>query len=153
MACRIYLEAMSDEPVTIIDTTSEEGWNSVRSLYGRNRHIRPLERLISLARDLRVRYVLIENDYVDPDYRSQFSLFYSRQFTEYRARCDRLHFFTRSPSRYVLSLDKLQASYRGYAVMRPVPAAPVGRVLIPPPPWATVIVRATEKVMCLRILA
>ena len=88
------------------------------------------------ATDLGARSVVAEYRYLDADYRNEHSLFYSTTFRRYPSVAHRLHFFAdrlpddildnKKPSRFD------QFNYLGYAVIRPVPAGPVGRTLLPP---------------------
>jgi hypothetical protein len=93
--------------------------------------------LIHRARDAGARTVVAEHRYLDADYRSEHSAFYSTTFRRYPSIAHRLHFFsdlrTRAdhppsrPSRFP------QDPYLGYAVVRPVGAAAIGRTVLAPP--------------------
>jgi hypothetical protein len=93
--------------------------------------------VIHRARDAGARTVVAEHRYVDADYRSEHSAFYSTTFRRYPSVAHRLHFFsdlrTRAghppgrPSAFP------QSAYLGYSVVRPVGAAPIGRTLVAPP--------------------
>jgi hypothetical protein len=93
--------------------------------------------LIARARDAGARTVVAEHRYLDADYRSEHSAFYSTTFRRYPSIAHRLHFFSdlrtqadhpkTQPSRFP------QAPYLGYSVLRPISAAPIGRTLVAPP--------------------
>lgn len=98
---------------------------------------------VFLRRYLRVlgaKSVLIENSYFDRDYLSEFSAFYGISSKGYPNTCKRLHFFGGNG----LSRDKLRRAangspkiqeelkkyYLGFTVVRPIPAAPLGRTVV-----------------------
>ena len=95
--------------------------------------------ILGQAMDLGARSVVAEYRYLDADYRNEHSRFYSTTFRRYPSVAHRLHFFRgllpddildeRRPSRFRSYEDE----YLGYAVMRPVPAGPIGRTLLAPP--------------------
>ena len=96
---------------------------------------RPLERILRIVEGLGCRTVLIERRYVDPDYRSDYSRFWSHTFEGRDPFATRLHFFTRHIDEAELHAlpAESELGYLGYSVMRPTPRGPVGRTLIPPP--------------------
>jgi len=109
------------------------GWPArLREDHGRGWRNEPLERIIEIAEDHRVESVVIERRYIDPDYRSEHSRFYSGTFREHPSFCDRLHFFTRATPAD-LNLSTMQDAYVGYSVMRPASSNPVGRTMLAPP--------------------
>jgi hypothetical protein len=80
----------------------------------------------------------IEYRYLDPHYRDEHSTFYSRTFRRYPAVAHRLHLFSNPPPD-TLGAPEVAArftglGYLGFSVLRPVPAAPVGRTYLAPPP-------------------
>lgn len=93
--------------------------------------------LIGRARDAGARTVVSEHRYVDADYRSEHSAFYSTTYRRYPSIAHRLHFFSDERTEADHPSDEPSQfppdTYLGYSVMRPVPAAPVGRTLIVPP--------------------
>lgn len=108
--------------------------------------------LIGRARDAGARTVIAEHRYVDADYRSEHSAFYSTTYRRYPSIAHRLHFFADDRTELDHPSDRPSQfpsdTYLGYSVMRPVPAAPVGRTLIAPPNELEphVSCRATDKV-------
>lgn len=64
---------------------------------------------------------LIERDYIDADYRDEFSHFYAQTFQTLPDRCERVHFY-----------DETEREYLGYAVLRPIPGRPVCRTVLRP---------------------
>jgi hypothetical protein len=92
-------------------------------------------RVMAVADRIDARFVLVEYRYIDADYRSEYSRFYSTTYKRYPSVTHRLHFFTelddealdtRRPSNFD------QKSYLGYMVMRPVETSPVGRTMLMP---------------------
>lgn len=81
--------------------------------------------------------VAVEPNYVDLDWRSELTAFYSKSFCSYPSFTDRLHFLsvdTLTDSKKLA--DQLSSSstrYIGYSVMRPLKWAPVGRTMLAPP--------------------
>ena len=85
-----------------------------------------------------VKAILIEDDYVDKDYRSTFYNFYAKKGRTYKATCMRLHFFNDrvefNADRLTLisPSEKLSADYFGFMVLRPTGIATVGRSVLAP---------------------
>jgi len=84
----------------------------------------------------RVGWVIIEDQYIDRDYRDTFSHIFSRRFATPSARCQRLHFFsaelTEAPDLDRLPEAKIDDTYLGYAVIRPTRPNGLGRMLVSP---------------------
>lgn len=119
----------------VLDVTDEPGWDYVREYYADSQPNESLERIIEVCKEHHVRSIVGETRYIDLDYRSEHSAFYSTTFRRYPQVSHRLHFFTVD-----LSPDgedeygDLQEAYRGYCVTRPVPNSPIGRTMVAPPP-------------------
>lgn len=83
---------------------------------------------------------VIEYRYLDADYRSEHSNFYSTTFRRYPSVAHRIHFFSQPPPEALqdeavaLDFSTLARSYLGFVVLRPVPGARIGRVALSPPP-------------------
>src|SRR5437773_1098595 len=82
--------------------------------------------------------IIVEYEYTDGDYLEDFASYYVRCFATYARRCKRLHFFSTTLSdetirgfvRGGLPKDddsRIQESYLGFVVARPLPSAIVGR--------------------------
>lgn len=98
--------------------------------------IAPFRQVLDVARRHGCRTIVVERRYVDPDYRSEYSAFWSKRFEGRDRVAQRLHFFTA-----VIDPEDLQdltgdatASYIGYSVLRPAVLGPVGRTVLAPPP-------------------
>jgi hypothetical protein len=80
--------------------------------------------------------VLAEYRYVDADYRSEHSRFYSTTFRRYPSVAHRLHFFAKPLTDRAVdgTLPNVlhEYGYLGYTTLRPVGASPVGRTMLPP---------------------
>lgn len=82
-----------------------------------------------------VKGILIEEGYVDKDYRSTYYDFYAKKGLRYSAFCVRLHFFKEgvklAADRDLLTdSPRLQDRYIGYMVLRPTPITPIGRTVL-----------------------
>lgn len=128
---RFFEWTPNDAPGFVV-TADDDGWELLRDRYARGNA--PLERLIEIAQAHQVQSIVIEQRYIDLDYRSEHSHFYSTTFTRYPSVCHRLHFFAGPVDPDLSNLGSAADSYKGYAVMRPLPTAPVGRTMIAPPP-------------------
>lgn len=97
------------------------------------------DRVVQILRDginSAVQGVLIEDGYVDKDYRSTYYHFYSKMGRPYRADCVRLHFFDSAVTFDPDTLDLRCADraptdhYFGYMVLRPTMVATIGRTVM-----------------------
>lgn len=101
---------------------------------GEPAHMGPFRRCLQVAQEGGALSLVIETRYVDLDYRSEYSSFYSRGFLTPPNTAHRLHFF-RAPLRVEQLADLPEdAGYVGYMIVRPAPLGPVGRTMIAPPP-------------------
>ena len=95
---------------------------------------RVLQAVLAHALTIGARTAVIEFRYLDPDWRNEHRAFYAGTFRRYPSITHRLHFFVESPDPRFLDpihparFDSL--TYLGYCVLRPVPAAPVGRTML-----------------------
>ncbi|HEV7406346.1 MAG TPA: hypothetical protein VGO11_25580 [Chthoniobacteraceae bacterium] len=101
-----------------------------RSEKGQSQLRRLIERV--QQRPLKARSVIIEEGYIDRDYLDEHGAFYSRAFKPYGPRCNRLHFFRAALDSDAIALERLQASYVGFAVIRPGDLPPLGRTVLQP---------------------
>lgn len=139
--------AVDDEPGVVVDVTDPAGWDHIRGRYAEGMSPQ-LERIIEIAVDHGVQSVIIENRYIDSDWRSEHANFYGTTFRRYPSVCHRLHFFAARVSADFAELPDLADAYRGYSVMRPLPEMPVGRTMIQAPPEvaAANLTAGTERV-------
>lgn len=90
--------------------------------------------------DLGCSTVVEESAYFDRDYLAEYTSFYASSSKGYGNRCRRIHFFKgdvfdRQTLRRALNgsprvQERLQSDYLGFAVIRPIPAAPFGRTVL-----------------------
>lgn len=122
-----------DGPGSVVDVSDTTGWDQLEQDYAPSGSL-PFERVLELAKELGTASVLVEHRYIDIDYRSEHSRFYSTTFRRYPSVCHRLHFFSEPVSSDLSNLGNLKDAYLGYSVMRPLPNYPVGRTMLRPPP-------------------
>ena len=110
-----------------------EEWVSLSEALADGRpRVSVLTNILAYARDwLGAKGAVVENDYVDRDYRDEFVGVYAKCFRSYSDRCARVHFFTR-PIRTSRSLPGAHSDYLGFMVIRPVEAGLVGRTVLKP---------------------
>jgi hypothetical protein len=115
-----------------------EDWTQLASLLGgpstvANKVIRHL--MLSHAQSY-----LLESNYIDRDYSSDYRHFYAQTFKTYGRQCKRVHFFAEDIGK-ILGLptwiDRIKAleatsqrSYCGFCVVRPLPGASIGRTAL-----------------------
>ncbi|MFN8052860.1 MAG: hypothetical protein U0Q22_15550 [Acidimicrobiales bacterium] len=106
------------------------------------------DRVCDVAAANSARSVFVEWRYIDIDFRSEHSFFYSTTFQRYPSVCHRLHFFAGDLNPDLSNLAEIAESYLGYAVIRPLQTSRVGRsVLKPPPQFAdAVLLTASDEV-------
>lgn len=111
-------------------------WATLLKRYGAAK-TDPLARVLAVARANRCRTVVEENRYVDPDFRSEYSAFWSQRFADTPAFARRLHFFRRTLTDAHLDRLPEDAGYLGYATLKPIGrptgAGRVGRTVLRPP--------------------
>jgi hypothetical protein len=98
---------------------------------------RPLRSVLDNAFVCGAQTVVVETRYTDLDYRDEYARYYSTTFRNYPSVAHRLHFFADPPPKHIMN-PNVAASfaglrYLGYAVIRPVTGAPVGRTMLRPP--------------------
>lgn len=89
--------------------------------------------------DLGAKSVMVEPAYFDRDYLSEFSAFYCTSSAGYANVCRRVHYFSDEVDRAALTkaisgdtpeAERLQRSYLGFVVLRPIPKTPIGRTVL-----------------------
>ena len=117
----------------VLHPSTDADWQKIIDEYGGDRP-RPLEEVLKVARDSECQSVVVENRYVDLDYRSEFSAFWSLRFQTPPPFARRLHFFASKVEEGNLHKIPDDARYLGYSVLRPVAGGRVGRTVLAPPP-------------------
>jgi len=126
------------EPARIIDLRPEGALLGLIRYYQGSRPA-VVQEVLGQAYSLGAQTAVIEFRYLDPDYRSEHSRFYSTTFRRYPSVAHRLHFFARPPPatwrdpEHSLDFTDLESSYLGFVVLRPLVGARVGRVALAPP--------------------
>lgn len=129
----------SPDPAAVLALT-DDGWSRLEDQYGRGS--RPFRRCLEIARSGGARTAVIETRYIDLDYRSEYSAFYSRTFASAPDSAVRLHFFERQLDAAMVAELPEDCGYLGYIVVRPSHLGPVGRAMLVPPPGMREAVRA-----------
>lgn len=136
------------DPGAVRVLSSQADWDALIDDYGRlladggpEPYLDPFRRCLEVARAGGALSVVTETRYLDADYRSEYSAFYSRGFQSRPDSAHRLHFF-KAPLRpeqlWRLPEDR---GYLGYVIVRPAPLGPVGRTMLAPPPGLEYAVR------------
>lgn len=121
------------DPAEVHHPTTDAEWDAALFRYLGSLNDAPLMRCVEVARSHGAETLVIETRYLDIDYRSEFSAYYSRQFADVPDSAHRLHFFTKhleSQSLWQLDADH---GYIGYVVVRPAATGLVSRALLKPP--------------------
>jgi hypothetical protein len=132
------------DPGEVVPLLSVADWEKLRNRYLPNLLPRPLERCLEVAQEAGAAAVVIETRYIDQDYRSEYSSFFSKTFAEIPDTAHRLHFFgTDLSTEDIANLSgRAIGAYLGYVVVRPSPLGRVGRTMLVPPPGLADAVQA-----------
>lgn len=110
-----------------------------------------VEYLDSYLESLSVKTLVIEEHYIDRHYMAEFNEYYARCLAQVKNSATRVHAFGIALSDEDINallkraaagqadteINKLQAAYLGFIVLRPVPSVPIGRSLLTPFPQTT----------------
>jgi hypothetical protein len=101
---------------------NEEDWKRLAREYTKEDERRLLNQVLDVARAGGCRTVVVENRYVDVDYRSEYSAFWSKKFDSQSPFARRFHFFAADldEERLHCLTDQEAGRYLGYSVIRPV---------------------------------
>lgn len=121
------------DPAELVALGTDDDWNDLLGRYP-SLNPRALERCLEVARTGGASSAVIETRYLDEDYRSEYSAFFSKTFAEIPDTTHRIHFFERD-----LAPDQLwdlpgDHGYLGFVVVRPSELGRVGRTMLRPPP-------------------
>ena len=125
---------------------------ALRWLLNRYGGARPkvLQSVLSHAFTLGAQTAIVEYRYIDLDWRNEHKAFYTGTFRRYPSVAHRIHVFAQPLPPELATLERptavAQMGYLGYIVLRPVPAAPVGRTFLKPIDSRTTTCVATESV-------
>jgi hypothetical protein len=95
----------------------------------------------SYFNELSAKTIVVEREYIDRDYLEDYASYYVRCFQTYQRNCTRLHFFSLEFTEEEfsgllkwncqgLTVEKLQRSYLGFVVLKPLPQTVVGRTCL-----------------------
>lgn len=129
--------SLDDAPARVIDLREPGSLNFLIDYYA-SQQPSVLSAVLAQAFTAGAQTAVVEYRYIDADYRDEHSQFYSTTFRRYPSVAHRLHFFSEAAVDQVndptMPIEFGTLGYLGYAVMRPVGGAPVGRVLLAIPP-------------------
>jgi hypothetical protein len=111
---------------------SAADWRLILEEYGGTRPT-PLSAILDVVRRSGCRTIVDENRYVDLDYRTEYSKFWSQRFDELPAYARRLHFFSIELDDDDLHKIPNETGYLGYSVLKPPQFGRVGRTVLAPP--------------------
>ena len=124
-----------DTPFWTRRPQTDSDWHSLAAEYGDDPQLLvPLRQCLQVARDGGCQTIVIENRYVDADYRSEFSAFWSLKFAGRPAFTRRMHFFVGELEDDAIHALPDDVGYLGYVVLRPVATGVVGRTVLAAPP-------------------
>lgn len=122
------------DPAEVHHPETDDQWAVALGRYLGSFNDEPLLRCVQVARDHGARTVVVETRYLDLDYRSEFSAFYSKRFGDIPDTAHRLHFFRSELGDDELWSNAGQDDYIGYVSVRPSALGRVSRAMLPPPP-------------------
>lgn len=131
------------DPAEVFHPATDAEWDAAISRYLGSRNDRPLRRCVNVARTLGAKTIVVETRYLDPDYRSEFSAYYSKQFADVPDSTHRLHFFSKILTKRTMWRTATSVDYLGYVVIRPATTGLVSRAMLPPPPELQSAVRTS----------
>lgn len=124
-------------PVLLLDLNRPDMLAELTEFYG-SAAPTVMEDVLGHAFRLGASTAVVEPRYIDADYRNEHSRFYSTTFRRYPSVAHRMHLFTDEIAAFAQAEVRPFAfrgrGYLGYTVLRPVPAAPVGRTVLKAPP-------------------
>jgi hypothetical protein len=119
----------------VVDLSPRGSLLSLVQYYGGSRR-QVVDEVFGQAYSLGAGTAIVEYRYVDPDFRSEHSGFYSRTFRRYPSVAHRIHFFKEAPDEDLMTEVHAERfgdkTYLGYTVLRPLPGARIGRTMLTP---------------------
>ena len=127
-------EPLRSEAFQLFDLRSDESREGLQHAYASDTDSAPIvARVLDVARGAGARTAVVELNYIDVDYRSEWALVYSRFFRSYPSTSHRVHFFASLVKPEDVLDGELAGRYLGYSVMRPFRSGRVGRTLLVAP--------------------
>jgi hypothetical protein len=121
-----------DSHGSVVAVRAAADWDQLLDRYGQRRPS-PLASVFDVAKANGCRAVVIENRYVDADFRSEYSAFWSLRFQDTSPFSQRLHFFRKQITDAQLANLPADPGYIGYSVLRATSTGRVGRTVLTPP--------------------
>lgn len=131
---------MPHPSTSILELLTESDWIDLQTTLDDQLANGALGAILEQLKAAGARSALVENDYLDRDYSEEFNAFYGRLFRRFRRHTRRLHFFKINLAEVAAEgtaalVGKMEAAdqagdYLGFAVIRPVRDAPLGRVVL-----------------------
>lgn len=118
----------------VIKPEDEAAWGKLADDYRGGTAPQPFDQILTVVRANGCKTVVVENRYVDVDYRSEYSNFWSLKFDGQSSFTRRLHFFSTDLDEERLHELPDEPGYLGYSIIRPVEYGRVGRTVLRPPP-------------------
>lgn len=131
------------DPGFAISLTSAAAWSQLADLYPTESDV--LVNCLKTARLAGAKAVVVETRYVDVDYRSEYSAYYSLAFESIKETTHRLHFFDREITDAQMWDIPDDAVYLGYMILRPRTRGRVGRTMLRPPKGIETAVRTSAE--------
>ena len=140
-------DVVNHDPATeVLDLTDELAWASLRDRYANESDSALIiARVLDVARAAGAALAVIQRDYDDQDFRSEWLSGYAAAFRPPPMSTHRLHFYSAFPGD-LFDLDSTK--YLGFTTMRPVSSGRVGRTHLPVPgPFASTSISPTRRVV------
>lgn len=129
--------------IRLLELDGEPAWVGLQESVDPSLSNEPWAAMLEQLRALGCATALIELHYLDRDYSAEYSAFYSRLYQRHSRHCWRIHFFQGTIAQdsagdldalvgRLRELDQAK-EYLGFAVIRPVADAPIGRAVIASP--------------------
>ncbi len=123
---------LSSDPFEIVELPDDAAWAELEQRW--SGFADPLTRCLEVARLGGARCAVIEFGYIDRDYRSEFSAYFSKVFESFPDSTLRVHFFKTELSIPMVTDLPEEPGYIGYMIVRPSAMGRVGRTFLAPPP-------------------
>lgn len=125
---------------SILDLSNDAGWIDLQTTLDDSLQNKAIANILERLKAAGATSALVENDYLDRDYSEEFNGLYGRLFRRFRRHARRLHFFRSRlfdcadgpVSAVVAHMEEACKAndYLGFAVIRPVKDAPLGRAVL-----------------------
>jgi hypothetical protein len=147
-----YVETKERDSHTIWQLPNNEAWEELHDILNGNTWNDSgsvLHHVLSHVQREGARSALIEHNYIDADYKSEWTVGYSESFNPPAAYTQRVHFFSNElPVGGIPDLD--EGRYLGFTTIRPTSSGAIGTTIVKPPlNWRKTAVSITVEVALL----